>query len=436
MSEELLDSQTASLPATTRKHADAETLSRLPSHGKRACMVAYTFYQSDNRVRRYAETLSNQGYSVDILALRPEGQSSKIDFVEGVRVFHIQPRVVNEKSQVLILFKLLLFFLRSMWVLAREQRKKRYDLIHVHSIPDFEVFAAWYPKMTGARLILDIHDIVPEYYASKFGISHRSLIFKLLVAVERLSAAFADHVIAANHLWQERLCARSVPASKLTTILNFPDTQLFRRRGRSRSDRKLIMVYPGSLNYHQGLDLAIRAFASIRQQVPDAEFHIYGAGEQLSCLLGLIDTLGAGNSIFYKGARPLDEVAAIMENADLGIVPKRASGFGNEAFSTKILEFMSMGVPVLVPDTAVDSYYFNDSIVRFFHAGDESSLARNMLALMTDPEQRARLVRNADRFVENYIWSKNEALYLDIVDALLTPASTRDLGARRSFSEP
>ena len=384
--------------------------------------MAYTFYESDNRVRRYAETLAREGFEVDVVALRREGNYPRIEVINGVRLLRIQLRVVNEKSRMVLLRRLLLFFLRSMWVLSREQLKRRYDLVHIHSIPDFEVFAAWLPKITGSKLILDIHDIVPEYYASKFNLSAKSLSFKLLVLVERLSAVFSDHVIVANHIWQQRLEGRSVRASKLTTILNFPDAQIFRRRGRKRNDNRFVLLYPGSLNYHQGLDLAILAFARIKEQAPLAEFHIYGIGEQLPYLLQLIHDLGLQDRVLYKGAQPLDHVASVMEDADLGIVPKRKNGFGNEAFSTKILEFMSMGVPVLIPDTAIDTYYFDESIVRFFRADNETSLAENLLELILNSSDRERLARNADQFIKGYLWDENEALYLNIVDSLLGSA--------------
>ena len=51
--------------------------------------------------------------------------------------------------------------------LTQEQFRDGYDLIHVHSVPDFEVFAAAYPKLTGTKIILDIHDIVPEFYVEQ-----------------------------------------------------------------------------------------------------------------------------------------------------------------------------------------------------------------------------------------------------------------------------
>ena len=390
----------------------------------KACMLAYTFYEQDNRVRRYAETLAKRGDRVDVVALRMEGQSSE-EIVGGVHVYRIQRRVVNEKGKFTYLGRLLLFFLRSFFFLAWKQSQERYDLIHVHSVPDFEVFAALAPKLMGAKVILDIHDLVPEFYLSKFNASSDSLTFKLLVGVERMSASFADHVIAANHIWLKRLHERSVRSADCTVILNFPDTDIFHLRGRTRKDCKFIMVYPGTLSYHQGLDLAIRAFAQIANKSPQTEFHIYGGGDQAEFLKTLIAELHLQDRVFLKGGRTLQEIAVIMENSDLGIVSKRSDGFGNEAFSTKIFEFMSVDVPVIVPETAIDRYYFNDSVVKFFQANDEKSLAEAMLLLIDNPGLRQELVRNAREFIEGYSWEKNKDIYLGLVDSLVASSGRR-----------
>jgi glycosyltransferase involved in cell wall biosynthesis len=381
-------------------------------------MVSYSFYESDNRVRRYAETLVKLGYSVDAVALR-RGELPEQEWISGVRVFRIQGRAKDEKGKLDYFGKMIAFFVRSSFFLVREQRKQRYDLIHVHSLPDFEVFAALYPKLTGSKIILDIHDIVPEFYASKFNASPKSLAFRMLCRVEQMSAAFSDHVIASNHIWEKRLEGRSVAASKVTTILNYPDTGIFQTRGRTRSDDKFIILYPGSLNYHQGLDVAIRAFSLIRDKVPNAELHIFGTGGEFASLKLLIAELGLQSRILLKGALPIDEMARVIENADLGVVPKRKNGFGNEAFSTKILEFMALNVPMIIPDTEVDTYYFDDTVAKFFCAGDESSLADAMLLMINNRELRETLARNATKFVEDYSWDVNQGKYLGLVDALI-----------------
>jgi glycosyltransferase involved in cell wall biosynthesis len=130
------------------------------------------------------------------------------------------------------------------------------------------------PKLSGAKIILDIHDIVPEFYASKFKVTEESFIFKALVGVERASCSFADHVIIANHVCEERLTGRSVKKENCTTMLNYPDTTLFRHAMRTRADGKFVMLYPGTLNHHQGLDVAIRAFAMIADGALGTELHI------------------------------------------------------------------------------------------------------------------------------------------------------------------
>jgi glycosyltransferase involved in cell wall biosynthesis len=387
----------------------------------KVCMVAYTFYEKDNRVRRYAETLVKRGDQVDVLALRSEGQPA-MEMVEGVRVYRIQRRVVSEKGKFTYLAKLLLFFLRSFGALTRRHLREHYDLVHVHSVPDFEVFAALVPKLTGSKIILDLHDLVPEFYLSKFKISPSSPVFKLLVAVEWASASFADHVIAANHIWLQRLQERSVRKEACTVILNYPDTSIFRCRGRSRRDSKFVLVYPGTLNYHQGVDIAVRAFALIAGEIPEAEFHIYGSGEQSELLAALAQKLNLGDRVLLKGSRTLHEIAGIMENCDLGVVAKRSDCFGNEAFSTKIFEFMSLDVPVIVPNTTIDTYYFNPAVVRFFQANDERSLADAMLEMIRNPQERQEIVRNAHEFIKGYTWDKNQSIYLNLVDSLVARA--------------
>ena len=51
------------------------------------------------------------------------------------------------------------------------------------------------------------------------------------------------------------------------------------------------MIYPGTLGWHQGLDIAIKAFAKIKDQAPQAEFHIYGRGTESDNLEKLIVSL-------------------------------------------------------------------------------------------------------------------------------------------------
>jgi glycosyltransferase involved in cell wall biosynthesis len=385
----------------------------------KACMIAYSVYETDGRVMRYAEALAQRGDTVEVIALS-RGDQPREDMVNGVRVFRLQSRDRREKSKFTYLFRILAFFFRAMWLVTKRDLKQHYDLIHVHSVPDFLVFLAWIPKLRGAKLVLDVHDVMPEFYASKFNAGEDSTGFKILLYLEKKSAHFADYVIAANHIWETKLLSRSAIKGKCAALLNFPDRSVFQRRGRTRpeADGKFILLYPGTLNWHQGLDIAIRSFARIKDIVPNAEFHIYGVGPTQDSLRELASSLDLNGRVKFQGSCQIREVAAIMENSDLGIVPKRNDPFGDEAFSTKILEFMAMGVPVIVSETKIDRYYFNDSLVKFFRAGDDESLAQAMLKVIQDGVLRRSLVLNSSAFVENYDWQTNQSKYFAIVDEL------------------
>ena len=311
-----------------------------PRKPLRVCMPVYSFYEMDNRVIRYAETLAARGDRVDVVSLR-NGSQPRRSVINGVHVHRIQSRKVNEKGKAQYLYRLLKFFmLSSLWVSWKSLRG-RFDVVHVHSVPDFEVFAAWVPKLAGTRIILDIHDLVPEFYAAKFHTSRSSRLFRLLLVMERWSASFADHVIAANHLWYETLVSRAVAEARCSAIPNYVDLNVFGRRPRTRVEPGAFrLVYAGGIQEHQGLDVVLRAMGRLRGRIPGLHFDIHGSGKLLDQLVALAEELELGEMVRIKEPVSLHGVPEVLAQADLGVVPKRAEGFSDEAFSTKIFELM------------------------------------------------------------------------------------------------
>lgn len=386
----------------------------------RVCMLAYAFYESDMRILRYASALASRGDSVDVIALRRKGAPT-FEVLQGVNVYRIQSRERNEQGWPSYLYRMTRFLFLSAFVLARKHIADPYDIIHVHSVPDFLVFAAIVPKLLGARVILDIHDILPEFFASKFAAGKDSAKFKLLLLAERLSVRFSDHVIVANDLWQERLLKRSAHTEQCTAIINYPDPLVFqpvKERASATSDTFVVM-YPGTLNEHQGLDIAIRAVAMVRDQVPGLQFHIYGEGSAKPALLELTKELDVSDSVVFHDFLPCQQIAAVMADANLAVVPKRASSeFGNEAMSTKIMEFMCLKVPVIVSRTAVDTYYHDESRVKFFDSENVPDLAESIVLMHRDRKVRELLVSNASHYVHLNNWQQKKCIYFQLVDGL------------------
>jgi glycosyltransferase involved in cell wall biosynthesis len=389
---------------------------RLP---RRICMVSYSSYLSDGRVMRYAQTLAARGDTVDVFSIRDNPASPRRETVDGVNVFLIQDRFgKTERSKLAYFWPLLRFLAIASSRVTLSHLRKAYDLLHVHNIPDFVVYSAWYPRLTNVPVILDIHDILPELFASKFGISNAGFTYSLIRRMEKQCATFATHVIIANDLWHKEYTRRTDSKLKCTSFINNVDTNVFVPSKRRRDDGKRIILFPGGLQRHQGVDIAIRAFQRVRKKKQDVEFHIYGDGSEKQALVDLTYRLGLTDSVHFFPTKPLREIAQIMGDADLGVVPKRADSFGNEAYSTKIMEFMASGVPVVISSTKIDRHYFNDAIARFFTSGDSEQLAEEMLDLLDDRAGTHAMAERALAYARQHCWNTKGAEYLNLVESL------------------
>jgi glycosyltransferase involved in cell wall biosynthesis len=412
----------AALPREVAQHYRDRVPLSARNTRRKICMVGYTRYEADNRVRRYAETLARRGDHVDVIAVSESNPGQPEEVINGVTVYRVQHREHNERSKWTYATRLLRFLFRSSVALTRLHKVNRYDVIHIHNMPDFLVFAAWYPKLTGAKLILDIHDVVPELFATKFHTRFKSAYVRLLTVLERISARFVDHVIVSNHLWYDTVVARSASEGKCSVFINHVDPEMFSRHAKTRTDGKFIILFPGSLQWHQGLDIAIKAFVHVKSEVPTAEFHIYCGvgGDKQGELRELVKRLGLEESVKFNGGVALDQMAQVIANADLGVVPKRADSFGNEAYSTKIMEFMSQGVPVVVSRTKIDTFYFEEGVVHFFESGDSQAMAKAMLDVIYNKDLRDSLVARGYEYAERNGWKQKKKEYLDLIDFLST----------------
>jgi len=384
----------------------------------RVCLVKYGFYENAASLMQFASALAERGDEVEVIALRRKDQAH-FEVVNGVRLFRIQQRIVNERSRLAYLVRILGFFLRCAARLSRAQLTRAYDVIHVQSVPDFLVFAALFAKFMGARVILDAHEIVPEFYAAKFHAERRHVVFRMLVWLERLTARFADHIVIPNPLWYRRMVRRSARPEKCSVIRYLPDPKVFYPRPRRRLDPRFLIVYPGTLNAHQGLDVGIRGFARMARLSPASEFHIYGEGPMKQRLQTLAKSLGLEKRVLFYDMVSKVQVPELMSEYDLAVVPKLSSClFGNEAESTKIVELMALGVPVVVAKTRIDQFYYSDSTVRFFEPQNEEDLANGLLDVARNEEFRAKLAANGKQYFKSNNWDTVKGHYLAIVDRL------------------
>ncbi|MCL5959907.1 MAG: glycosyltransferase family 4 protein [Chloroflexi bacterium] len=391
---------------------------------RRHCMVVLAYYPgAETRVQREAEALVDRGHQVDVICVRgakePPHQSH-----HGVQVHRLQPLSVRFRATGLggDLLGYLQFLFVAFLELTRLHRRHRYDVVQVHNLPDFLVFCALIPKLQRVPIILDLHDLAPEFYAARNGPERSpSLLARLVLWQESLSCHFADHVITVSDHWRQALNRRGIRPEKCTVVMNVADQRIFQSRGvkgRSSTRDGFQLIYHGTVVRRYGLDLAVQAIDLARQDIPNLHFTISGAGNYVSELISMVRSLKLEDHVtIHNGLRPLEELPAIIGAADVGIVPYRNDVFTDGIVPTKLMEYVALGLPCVAARTSAIEAYF-DSVVELFEPGDAADLARRILALHRSPERLKELSQACQGFQQQYNWAKIGAEYVALVEWL------------------
>ena len=126
------------------------------------CHLLYEEYPRDPRVRRYVNALNEQGkYSVIICSRKMNDKY--FEELNGNLIYRI-PVSKKRASFFITFFEYIALTFVSCILLVYLGIKFRFKIIHVHTLPDFLVFAAFWNRVFGAKIILDLHEIFPELF--------------------------------------------------------------------------------------------------------------------------------------------------------------------------------------------------------------------------------------------------------------------------------
>jgi len=216
-------------------------------------------------------------------------------------------------------------------------RRQRYAVVDVNTLPDFLVFAPMVAKWMGAKIVLDMHEVTPEFYMSKYRMPEDSWIVRVVTFVEKISFDFANRVITINEPIRELLIERGLPRSKCTVVMNAVDERRFASAPSPPSDPvalpgRFVMMYHGTLTPIYGLDLAFEAFAIAREEMRGAELWILGDGPERPALERLAERLGIAAHVKLLGQVPPSEIPSWLSRCHAGLLPMRRDVFLDFAF--------------------------------------------------------------------------------------------------------
>lgn len=386
-------------------------------------MIVHQYFYVDTRVRRYVEALANADVEVDVICVNKAGHTPD-PVHSNIHVYRIPLSRFSEDKRNYLVEYALAFFWYMLWLLPLYLIRK-HAVIHVHNMPDFLVFTTLIPRLMGARIILDIHDPMPEFYMSKYACKKANAIGRFMGIQEQLSVRFANTVITANDNFKRNLIRRGTPEEKITVINNVANTSVFDRTRyvaeRQASREHFTMIYPGTFAPRYGLDIPIRALPRLISKIPHIRLLMIGArGGDTNDLIGLANELGVSAFVEIRPTLPMEHIPREMALADVGIYTALPDPHMNIATPTKVLEYAAMGIPVVAARLPVLENMFSERALRFFEPGNVAEFAAGVLELYEHPTHRAELVHNIDeQFLRIYGWENEIQKYFTLIKYLL-----------------
>lgn len=349
------------------------------------------------------QTLSSLGHNVDVVTFA-EGQERVYDNVNFYRVsgpLHIRDVGPGFSLKKLYFdFFLMLKFLRLFF-------SRSYDVVHAGEEAAF--IAMIFCPLKGVPFVYDMDSSMVTQILDKA--PALTILEKPLRWLESLPARFARIVVPCCDALAEDVKPYRRSASKPTESLK--DISLLdKSRTKTLSGETLIdwlpgsvwsegeqrpkiAMYIGNLESYQGIDLMLEGAAeSVRSGANLLLVVIGGEDEHITHYQEKAAHLQIADATFFLGKRPVDDLYALMLQADIMLSP-RTQGVNTPM---KVYSYLDSGKPVLATRLPTHTQVMNDEIAMLVEP-DAQDFSRGLKKLLDEPEQAVQIAENALSFV-------------------------------------
>lgn len=358
--------------------------------------------------------LSAMGHTVDFVTY-PFGEDREIPGVRIVRTARppFIHRVRIGPSWAKVPLDLLLA-----WTTLRVGLSGRYDAVHSHEEGGaIGIVMAW---LLGVPHLYDMHSSLPQQIAN-FGYGKQKWMARVFDWLERLMLRRSKVVIVICPQLEDvvREVDRDVPVVLIENAMGSgdaptPGTGAAVRQALGLAAGAPMVLYTGTFEHYQGLDLLFDAMPTVLAARPDVRFVLMG-GEpaQVAAAKTRVEAAGIGGRVVFTGQRPATEVPAYLDAAD-ALVSPRSTGTNTPL---KIYQYLRSGKPIVATRLLTHTQVLDDA-TSILTAPEPAAFAAGILAAVTDPG-RARAIGQAAQALAGEKYS--EAAYM---------AKTRDAMAR------
>jgi len=340
--------------------------------------------------------MAEQGVKIDFLTYGP-GQDVDIPGVRIIRVPRLralEPVPVGPSWQ-----KLLLDLFLILWTIGLLTRH-RYKVVHAHEESVFWCRAL--KPLFRFRLIYDMHSCLSQQLES-FRFSSSRLLIGAFRVLERSSLRAANVVITICPDLRDHVMKLGVDAERHLLIENsvFEDVRLRAPAGGSCATADSVSIpfergnplilYAGTFEPYQGVEVLVEAFARLRTERPDARLLLVGGSDpQIRSIRTLADSLGLGDTVLLTGRVAKSTVALYTQAASVLVSP-RLHGSNTPL---KIYEQIASGRTLVATRVRSHTQVLDETVCCLVDP-DPAAIARGLLEVLNDPRRAEVLARNA-----------------------------------------
>ncbi|MDW7679069.1 MAG: glycosyltransferase family 4 protein [bacterium] len=274
--------------------------------------------------------------------------------------------------------------------------KKDYDVIHTHEEAGFfgVKFAQWFNKLH----LYDMHSSLPQQLTN-FKFTKLKFLIKIFERLENMTIDNSAAVITicpelyhyVNERWPHKKQQLIENVADNSLVFGEPDIQAGDLKRQYNLDSKTIILYAGTFEPYQGLDLLVEAGKEVAAKVKDTTFLLVGGNPQQVDLYKLqVEKNGLRDCFVFTGQVAPEIVPRFVEIADVLVTPRIE---GNNT-PLKIYSYLRSGKPIVATNHTTHTQVLNKDVAVLTECNADS-FAQGLVKLISDDELRRKVVKNA-----------------------------------------
>jgi len=366
----------------------------------------------DRRVWQEANTLRRAGFEVAVICPQSKMYTKSYECLEGVDIYRYPLLIEADNSVVGYFLEFAYCWFATLWLALKAYGRRPFHVIHACNPPDTYFAVALLFRPLGVRFVFDHHDLCPDLYVAK-GHARRGVVYRILLLLEWMTLRTADMVITVNESYRQVAKVRGgVPDRKMVVVRSGPRlewTQLGRPSAELKEGRKYLVVFLGQIGRQDGVDYLLRAVRIYnRSYVDDTLFVIIGEGPSQRDMQRLAAELELTDCVRFTGRISDEQLCSYLSTADVCVDPDPLNEFTNVSTMNKIIEYMSLGKPIIAFDLLEHRRSALEA-AHYIEPNDVTKFATGIRELLEDEQRRERMSKFAkDRFQHILAWEVSE----------------------------